>query len=150
MRKHRQGLSVPQFRALIKVRHEAGVSLSEVAEHLGASLPTASRIIAKLVNRGYLTRTESNKDRRQMVLHLTPLGRSLVDAAMESTQAQMETDLANLSHDQRDQVRDAMKILRGLFAQAGFPGAAHPWNETETAQEQQAHEVLMEAGAAGH
>src|SRR4051812_42492903 len=94
MRKHRQGLSVPQFRALIKVRQQPGVSLSEVAEHLGASLPTASRIIAKLVNRSYLTRTESNKDRRQMVLQLTPSGRALVEAAMDSTQAQMESEFS--------------------------------------------------------
>src|ERR1043165_3864045 len=42
MRKHRQGLSVPQFRGLVKVRNESAVSLSAVADHLGASLPTRS------------------------------------------------------------------------------------------------------------
>ena len=56
MRKHREGLSVPQFRALVKVRDVPAVSLSSVADHLGASMPTASRIVGKLVQRGLLMR----------------------------------------------------------------------------------------------
>lgn len=124
MRKQRKGLSVPQFRALVKVRKEPGVSLSSVAEHLGASLPTTSRVVAKLVMKGFLERREGSEDRRQVLLEITAAGRSLVDAATASTQAHMEKDLASLSKAQREHVRRAMRILTGILESAGIAAAA--------------------------
>lgn len=93
-----------------------------VADHLGASLPTASRIVSKLVGKGYLARCESANDRRQMVLELTHLGRELVDAAAASTQAQMELELAQLTSVEWDQIRKGMGLLKGLYEAAGYPG----------------------------
>jgi DNA-binding MarR family transcriptional regulator len=122
MRKHRQGLSVPQFRALVKVRDVPAVSLSVVADHLGASMPTASRIVGKLVERGLLTRSGCADDRRQVALHLTERGRAVVDAAHEATRAQLESDFAGLSAADRGRVRETMIILKSLFESLGFPG----------------------------
>ncbi len=124
MRQHRQGLSIPQFRALVKVRNEPGASLSAVAEHLGASMPTASRIVAILVSRGFLSRTSGDTDRRVVALHLSERGRAVMEAAHDATQARMEADLAGLSDGDRTMVHDAMVRLRGLFEAARFPGAA--------------------------
>src|SRR6476661_7695030 len=81
MRRHRKGLSVPAFRTLIKVETGNNVSVSCVAEHLGASLPTTSRIVAKLVSKGFLTRCDCSHDRRQIVLKLTPQGKAITEAA---------------------------------------------------------------------
>lgn len=119
MRKQRKGLSVPQFRALVKVRKQPGLSLSEVADHLGASLPTTSRLVAKLVAKGFLARRESDTDRRQVMLEITPAGRALVDAATASTQAQMEAELTNLTETQREHVRRGMGILKEILWAAG-------------------------------
>jgi len=129
MRKERKGLSVPQFRALVKVRKQPGVSLSAVADHLGASLPTTSRVVAKLVGKRLLERRESNTDRRQVMLEITLEGRRLVDAATASTQAHMEGELKNLSAEEREKVRLGMNILKTMFGGAGFPVA----RDTETA-----------------
>jgi DNA-binding MarR family transcriptional regulator len=126
MRKHRKGLSVAAFRALVKVGDVPGASLSVVAEHLGASLPTASRIVGKLVARGFLRRSGSRADRRQVELHLTARGRGLVDAAHAATRAQMEADIAGLSDGERGQVSAAMVILRDLFESLGFSGTTAP------------------------
>src|SRR5689334_5564645 len=55
MRRHRTcGLSVPQFRALVLLDRHPTASLSLVAEHLGSSQPSASRLITKLVERGFV------------------------------------------------------------------------------------------------
>ncbi len=126
MRKQRKGLSVPQFRALVKVRKEPGASLSVVAEHLGASLPTTSRVVAKLVDKGFLLRREGSEDRRQVLLEITPEGRSLVDAANASTQGHMEKELTSLNCAQREHVRQAMRILKELLESPGLAAAHHP------------------------
>ncbi|MBI4578561.1 MAG: MarR family transcriptional regulator, partial [Planctomycetes bacterium] len=55
MRRHRRGgVTVPQFRALVFVSNHADASLSAMAEHLGLSLPAASRLVQGLVQRGLM------------------------------------------------------------------------------------------------
>ena len=65
-------LSVPQFRSLALLYHNRDISLSAVAEHVGMSLPTASKLIDGLVLRGLLSRTESAEDRRKKEIRVTP------------------------------------------------------------------------------
>jgi DNA-binding MarR family transcriptional regulator len=116
MRKHRKGLSVPAFRVLVKVQTGCGVSLSCVAEHLGASMPTTSRIVAKLVGKGFLTRTACADDRRQVALALTPRGRAIVDAAREASLEQMTQEVATLPEADRETICRAIGILSRFVA----------------------------------
>jgi DNA-binding MarR family transcriptional regulator len=121
MRAHRKGLSLPQFRALAAVDREPAVSLSALADHLGSSLPTASRIVAGLVKNGLLDRQGCSGDRRQCALGITPRGRSVLEAAWASTQFEMEKRLSHISAAQKSTLAAAMKILRGIFGSAGLP-----------------------------
>lgn len=123
MRRHRKGLSVPQFRVLNKIQDNPDASLSCVAEHLGASLPTASRIVAILVDRGFLARQESRQDRRQMKLTLTPAGRSIVESARRASVAQIDREFSRISTADRSAVQGAMAILHS-FVSAAKAGAA--------------------------
>ena len=61
MRDHRHGLSLPQLRVLAKVHSQPTASLSAVAEHVGASLPTASRLVNGLVAKGLLARAGATR-----------------------------------------------------------------------------------------
>ena len=67
IRKRRMpGLSVPHFRALIFVHHHQDASLSQVAEHMGLKLPSASKIVDVLTARKLMVRRHSKEDRRLM------------------------------------------------------------------------------------
>src|SRR4051795_4173080 len=66
-----QGLSVPQFRVLVLLHRFPETSLSVVSEHLGSTLPTASRIVGGLVGKGLVARRSCSEDRRQVALQLT-------------------------------------------------------------------------------
>ena len=121
MRRHRKGLSIPQFRALAKVNTHPKASLSDVAEHLGASLSTTSRIVSILVEDELLTRTGSREDRRQMVLGITPRGKGVLDAAYTATQERMQEELTQLSREEREAVASAMRILAGIFGTLEMP-----------------------------
>jgi DNA-binding MarR family transcriptional regulator len=117
MRRHRASdLSVPQFRALAFLSHHEGASLSNVAEHIGLTLPSMSKMIDGLVTRGLVKREIHPDDRRRVTLALTARGRSHFQSAHDVTQACLAERLGTLSASDRATVAQAMRILRPLLA----------------------------------
>jgi DNA-binding MarR family transcriptional regulator len=105
------GLSVPQFRGLVFVNRNAGVSLSEVAEYIGLTLPSTSKLVDGLVKRGLLAREESAADRRKITLALTPEGCRVLDEAIGCTQQTLTDRLNRLDEAERVTLLQAMQIL---------------------------------------
>src|SRR5215469_14580348 len=115
MRSHRAGMSIPQFRSLCFVERYDGASLSMVAEHLDLSLPTVSRMINGLVQRGYLQRKSSEDDRRHVSLSLRAKGQAIMREARQATQQYLSERFENLSDEQRQALVAAMQALREVF-----------------------------------
>jgi DNA-binding MarR family transcriptional regulator len=115
MRSHRRGLSVPQFRTLVLVEREPAANLSDVAKFLGSSLPTASRIVGGLVTKGFIERSGCADDRRQLSLLITARGHSVLNAAMEKTQAELANEVQRFTPRQRAVISEAMEILTTAF-----------------------------------
>jgi len=130
MRPHRKGLSLPQFRALTLVDRQPCASLSTVADRLGASLPTTSRLITGLVAKGFVTRKGCCDDRRQLELAITPRGREILDTAWAGIQTRMETEFDHLSDAQRKTIHEAMKILQTIFGSLELPNRTNPCSES--------------------
>jgi DNA-binding MarR family transcriptional regulator len=125
MRRHRQaGLSVPQFRALIYLSHNENASLSDIAEHLGLSLPATSRMVELLVKRGWMRRRSRSSDRRCICLSLTGRGRAVFEAALEATQVALRQRLKALSAGEVSLVSGAMQVLTRAFAPENFQAEA--------------------------
>ncbi len=122
MRQHREaGLSVPQFRALIFLSTHEDSSLSAMAEHLGLSLPAASRLVQLLVQRGLMERRPDAGDRRRVSLSLTRRGSRAFRAAHAATQAALARSLRALSAQQSGQISVAMRLLSELFSREFAP-----------------------------
>jgi DNA-binding MarR family transcriptional regulator len=120
MRRHRTAdLSVPQFRALAFINGKADASLSDVAEHIGLTLPSMSKIVEGLVVRKFVTRQTHPVDRRRMTLALTARGLTALQSSRATTRACLAEDLAALSDRQRDIIVQAMEILRPVFTPQG-------------------------------
>ena len=116
MRSHRApDVSVSQFRTLLFVGWHRGVSLSAVAEHIGLTLPSMSKMIDGLVARRLVKREEDPADRRRVTLSLTPQGKAMGEAARAASQSALVKRLAALSASERTQVTRAMDVLRPLF-----------------------------------
>ena len=114
------GISVPQFRALAYLGRHQGASLSGVAEHLGLTLPTTSRIIDDLVTAALVRRESSTVDRRCVMLTLTEHGRNVLETARAGTQARLAEILHPLSPQARASLAEAMQALLPIFT----PGQA--------------------------
>jgi DNA-binding MarR family transcriptional regulator len=102
-------LSLSQIRALhALVREPEGTSLGVLAEHTGLSLPTASRVVDSLVQRGLATRVESPTDRRVKNVAPTAEARDVVARLIELRLAGIEEFTRSLTPDERRALGDAL------------------------------------------
>jgi DNA-binding MarR family transcriptional regulator len=118
LRRHRGvDLSVPQFRTLIFLSRHEGTSLSQVAEHIGLTLPSMSSIIDGLVARKLATREAHPNDRRRMALALTTRGEATLRSTLGTTKAYLRDVFATLPPAERAIVVQSMRTLRPAFSQ---------------------------------
>jgi DNA-binding MarR family transcriptional regulator len=73
----KHGISAAQMFVLHALREEDGISLNALAERTATDQSSASVVVQRLVDGGYLTRTPKQEDRRHIVLRLTPKGRAV-------------------------------------------------------------------------
>jgi DNA-binding MarR family transcriptional regulator len=117
LRKHgARILSVPQFRTLLFLSRHKGTSLSDVAEHIGLTLPSMSTLIDGLVDRNYAVRRTDPDDRRRMTLTLTERGETTLKSSRQATQTYLAEQLNRLPETDRKTIVTAMQILRQVFA----------------------------------
>jgi DNA-binding MarR family transcriptional regulator len=116
MRRHRSGLTVPQFRTLCYLTSAPGSSLSAVADFVGLSLPAMSRLVDGLVDKALMLRNPCSNDRRQVKLSITAPGEAAVTEARQLAQAHLAQAVAPLTQPQRAALIGTMALLRDIFA----------------------------------
>ena len=112
-----QLLSVPQFRTLLFVSRNKGASLSEVAEHIGLTLPSMSALVDGLVTRNFVVRRTHQDDRRRVDLTLTERGETTLQTAMKATQDHLKDQFSHMSEAERSTIVRGMRILRQVFSE---------------------------------
>ena len=110
-------LSIPQFRALRFIQSNDHPTLSAVADVLGLTLPSTSKIVDGLVKKKLISRSESIKDRRCLALEINPSGEAIVNAAQLRAQTSLVNILKNIPQDQSDLIYQCMSYLQSLFDQ---------------------------------
>lgn len=117
MRSHRgSDLSVPQFRTLFFLGRRRNASLSAVAEHLGLSLPAASRLVEGLIQRNFVVRRIPAENRRLVALSLCASGRRTVRTAQKNAEKALAEILAKLPTRELDSIERALRTLREIFS----------------------------------
>lgn len=110
-------ISVPQFRALRFIQVHPDSSLSHLAEHMGLTLPSVSKLVDGLVKQKLVSRKESTADRRKLTLVLTTTGSSIVDAARAQAQSNLTQKIKCLSEADLTTISKAMQLLQPIFVQ---------------------------------
>ena len=67
-------LSVAQLHVIRVVRAHGEMAMSELADQIGVSPPSASAMVDRLVEKGVLCREHSTEDRRKVVVRISPEG----------------------------------------------------------------------------
>ena len=105
-------LSMSHIKAL-QILTDCGCELSvkEVSEQLGLSLPGASRTVDALLRRGYLERREDDSDRRMKRIGITPSGRDVARRIVEARLEGLEQFTSSLNPEQRTRLMAALSDL---------------------------------------
>jgi DNA-binding MarR family transcriptional regulator len=89
----------------------AEVSVKELADRLGLSLPGASRMVDGLLRRGWIERREDPDDRRMKRVGITAEGRTVIGRIETARLAGLEDYSASLSPEQRATLSSALSDL---------------------------------------
>lgn len=117
-------VSVVQLRALTVLHQIAPASLGQLADGIGVTPSTTSRLVDRLVAAGMVERRTSPESRRQIELRLSPQGEETLERYDRLRLVGMWEGLDRLPVDRRGPVLEAL----AEFATAirGVPAASEP------------------------
>jgi DNA-binding MarR family transcriptional regulator len=112
-----EGLSAVQFSALSSLYRNGSMSPRELATLEQVQPPTVTRLIASLERADLVTRRVHPKDRRQLIIELTPSGTKLIASATACTDHWFATHLAALTDDERAVIAGAIPIINKIVSE---------------------------------
>lgn len=95
------GLHVGQEMVLVQLWAEDGLAQSELAERLGVTPPTVTKVVDGLEADGFLERRRDARDARVSRVHLTDRGRALREPVHECWRALEQKSLAGMTQAER-------------------------------------------------
>ena len=107
-------LSLGQLAALATLDRHGPMTPSELAAHEKVQPPSMTRIVARLEEVGYITRTPDRTDRRQVVVAASAAGRSLLTEDRRRKDAWVARRLRALTSEELTALAGAVPILEKL------------------------------------
>jgi len=108
------GFQVSHYRVLKLIRQHPR-TLSELATCQAVALPTMSRTVSALVERGWVARTEDPRDRRRVQLRITDAGQAVFRAIRGRALARLAVRLGILTGEEREQLLAGLELLEKVF-----------------------------------
>lgn len=106
-----EDVTLTQYRSLVVLASRGPQPMASLAEALGVTPPTASRLCDRLVRKGLVRRRTDRSDRRQVRVALTEAGRRLVDVVTERRRRQIADLLSAVPEDARRSVAAGLQLL---------------------------------------
>jgi DNA-binding MarR family transcriptional regulator len=105
------------FHLLTMLSHQPR-TLTELAALQGVSLPTMSNSVSALVQRGWVKRTAPTRDRRVVIIEVTPTGKAAVERVGRCAETHLAEVLAPLDAGSRKRLQGGLGVLRRVFTNA--------------------------------
>lgn len=87
-------LSFSQKNMVMMIRNHNHITMSELANQLGVSPPSASAMVDRLVEKNYVVREHSTEDRRKVVVRISDTAKIIMDE-IEGKMFGFITDIVN-------------------------------------------------------
>jgi len=101
-------LKLSRIKALYAFRDQDSSTMSELADNIGAKLPSMTMMIDNLAEEGLVERARDDQDRRKVIVRLTEKGRQLRQEFLEQRNQIAEQLFARLS---REDEQELMSLL---------------------------------------
>ena len=118
------GLTMTQLRVLFMLRDGDGVPAGALAESLGVTPSTLTRIMDRLVQNRLVRREPDEEDRRLVRHRLTNRGRSTVQELERSGRARMDAILDHMSVEQLERLVAALRDFTDAVEKADLAAEA--------------------------
>ncbi len=105
------GLSLPQMKAMHIVFLGKKSSMKEVADALHITPPSVTSLVNSLVKMGFIKRVHDRKDRRQVILSISPSGMKMLRKAFRFMEVRMEDIIKHLSKEDKSHLVRIMTLL---------------------------------------
>jgi DNA-binding MarR family transcriptional regulator len=112
-------VTTPQLRVLVFIAAEGPQNLGAVAAELGVHASNATRTCERLVQSGFVARTENPNDRRFVQLALTRDGDALVKEVLRDRRTALNGILAQMDAEDRNAVAAAFRIFADTAGDGG-------------------------------
>ncbi|MFM0305837.1 MarR family transcriptional regulator [Paraburkholderia sediminicola] len=106
-------INLQTWRVLAALRHEDHQTLSDLASHTGSELSYLSRAVSALETKGYIQRSESPSDRRNIHLSITAAGASIV---AELAPRAWQIERMSMKGVTANELAITLKTLRAVFS----------------------------------
>jgi DNA-binding MarR family transcriptional regulator len=101
-------LTLHQLQALQTIRHKQPVKMRDLANELGVSPASATLLVDKLIEGGWLSRTTDEQDRRSIYVQLTDIAKQRFTELRKRRHEQIDRILGHLA---RKDLEDLARIL---------------------------------------
>ncbi|MGP1673596.1 MAG: MarR family winged helix-turn-helix transcriptional regulator [Candidatus Limnocylindrales bacterium] len=134
----RVGISMAQLHILFTLQRNGDMTMSRLAEVLDVSLSSATGLIDRIEERGFVERTRVPEDRRMVVIRVTPAGHRMLGEVDALSDDLLRTVLERLDHRRLPGVAEAVQLLRASLAATiddppdGYPASTTAARSTAT------------------
>jgi DNA-binding MarR family transcriptional regulator len=88
----------------------------EVAERLGITSSTATGLVERLADGGYIRRSHSERDRRQVLLQLLPKGRRIMEGFRKLRQSRLRKLMTRLGRGDVVRLTEALETMNDIMS----------------------------------
>jgi homoprotocatechuate degradation regulator HpaR len=104
-------LTEQQWRVLRVVQESGKVDPTEIAEQACLLLPSLTRILQKLEQKGLISREQDMVDRRRQVIRITAAGEKIIDANIAASIAIVDRTRQKMGEDRYEALLDLLNQL---------------------------------------
>jgi DNA-binding MarR family transcriptional regulator len=104
-------LTILQLQALIFIKKNPPVMMSDIAKEFSITKASATALIERLVKSGWLKRTLDARDRRLVYITLTTSGQKKIMAAKQTRMAILDKSVEVLSEHDKNELLRILKLI---------------------------------------
>jgi len=105
------GITEQQWRVLRVLEEHGAIDSTKLADLACLLLPSLTRIIQAMLEKGYLTRTADKNDRRRQLIQITAAGQAVIDSNLAQALQISERLVETLGHQRYEELLDALQAL---------------------------------------
>ncbi len=121
-------VTLTQYRSLVVLASRGPQGVAALAQALGVTPPTASRMCDRRVRKGLVRRRTDRNDRRQVRVALTPAGRELVDTVTERRRLEITELVASIDPTARGVLASGLRQLSEAAGEVPDQDWASGWD----------------------